>query len=385
MNEGRKFYGVADRSVVAAAAIYAVWRWRRWVYAAIIGGAIWRVLLVAAIVSVGFFVVDSRSVKAQGYPGGTRDPDEWYYCYSSRYNPEGISLTGIPWDSMHCEQLLWQESTGGGGIYESLQYVGGVQVEDDQADDGEIAVVRGWIIPSQGIKRYQYSCSAGASYCNYGNGSYSAGVIGQDANVWFNAPMGFWSISNAAPSVGACATASINVVSDAQALGYDKFYSPDMVTGWTTVSGNDYPFTEAQAATINNNRSGGASYSCSIIAWEHWPEWLVTNPPWVPDIPDSEPTPSPISWVPVPWVPITDTTNAPVFDIGPGVDGGCHMVIPQQSVEIGGNQYGWYGFEICRTDFELGLSLFGEDVDAWLNVVLALGGLGIVFSIIKRS
>lgn len=397
MSVKQRIYYVLHSIVVVGLVVDTVWRWRKGIYWFV--GLLWvyRVLLVATIVSAAVFAPLSsvQAADPNPYPGGARDPTKWYYCYASVYNPTVGSFSGLNWTPFTCETLLWQMPSGGGGaaLADSVLFEASVTADGGGAA-GEAARIRSMIIPARGIQYYQYTCNSFVSVCNNGVGSVSSQVNTVGA-TGFSSASG-WSIINVPAAVGTCEGDTLNVATDRIADTYDRLWSPDYVgsfTSGTTSFPSQFPYFNAEALTTNGNRNASAGYSCTITAWGSWPQWLATNPEWVPDVddqidPPATPTPVPGEfgeWVMEPWFPITDTSNFPVFDIGPGEDGGCEMIIPQQSIEIGGNEYGWYGFEVCRTDYSMTLGLFGEDFNALLNVALSIGGLAIVYSIFKRG
>lgn len=389
MDAKQRVYDVLHRVVVIGLVADAVWRWRKFIYWCIGGVVIWRVLLLGVIFAAVFFSLGYGDVSAQSpYPGGVRNPAEWYYCYAHIYNED--DNVSEPFGEMTCEHILWQPLGGGG--YTSQNMVGGGTVGGVvTSGGGQLLNLRAWVMPPQGMKSYTYSCNVQIEGCHMGSGSGGVGgSIDSNVGTGFSEDLSHWSVTVTTPTSGpACAQTDLDVVGSFRALAYDSFWTVDVPASWTTSGSTLGSYFEINMSTTNENRVMDGDYSCNILSWESHPAWLSTNPPWLPgpgDLVIPEPTPVPTgTWDIVPWVPISDSVYVPIFELGPGEDGGCEMIIPQQSVEIGGNEYGWYGFEICRTDFALSLSIFNEDVNYWLNVALSLGGLAIVFSILKRA
>lgn len=350
--------------------------------------AVNRVLLAFAL-SITLYALSAGSLQAATYPNGARDPDEWYYCHAFQISAHSSTVGDGPWSDLTCEHLLWINEPGGGGDIGSVQMEGFVQVIDPE-NDGEARRLWGMIVPPQGMKTINYECDAFASACHDGgSGSLAGNTISSASTTRFSHDSTTWSVSASVPTTAnTCNQASLNVVASFRAVSYDNYWADDIVAAWNIAPNNLIPLWQASGNTINDNRIWAGGWSCKVTNFASHATWLATNPEWVPEPGDMIPTPTPPptgTWIPEPWVPITDSEFVPIFELGPGEDGGCSMIIPQQSITIGENQYGWYGFEVCRTDFALSLSIFNEDVNYWLNVALSLGGLAIVFSIIKRS
>lgn len=381
------------RAVVVGVAIDVVWRWRKAIYWGVAGILTYRVLLgvglAVAVVAVGW-----QPVVAATYPGGTRIPEEWYYCHASKYTAgQGtVSLTAVNWTDIECEHILWQQPGGVGGGAESVLFQGSVDVVGVN-DAHEAGLLRGWIMPARGIKGYTYSCDMFVTVCNVaGSGSF-AGNAASDINSGWTGTEG--NVLWPSPSSGNCLTNDLDLVASVSSSTYDNWWSSTLVEGWNVAAANtadggvDY---SADGSTINDGRTVASGYSCQIIGWDDWPAWLATNPPWWPGDGDwvsvpATPTPvvTPGEWSAEPWVPVTSTVNAPNFTLGPPVDGGCNVVVPGYSYTWFSEVYGWGGITICTSDYALSLGMFGLDMNYLINIWIFLGGLGILVSILKRA
>lgn len=387
MGVKRRLYDVLHSVVVVGLVVDAIWRWRKIVYWAIAGFVVYRVLLLGAVIAIVFSALMPGRALAD-IPGG-RDPGMWYFCHAQRSSSTSGAFTG-DYGPLTCEIVLFQAEAGGGGAYDSVLMEASVVAVG--GGSGSMAQLRGYVLPARGIKSFTYRCTGGSAK------TITAAAFGTTAvanaavqAAWFTTDSSTWTVSAASPVWPGTpsSSATINTVSTFRALTDDKFWTEDPSVSWdgASPSGKGVRF-EAAAANSNGNSGTSANFSCQILTWLSWASWLGSNPEWTPGpgaiVVGPTPTPETI-WEAVPWVPITDSVYTPIFNLGPGEDGGCTMLIPEQSIEIGGNQYGWYGFEMCRTDFSLGLSIFNEDVNYWLNVALSVGGLAIVWSIIKRA
>lgn len=128
-----------------------------------------------------------------------------------------------------------------------------------------------------------------------------------------------------------------------------------------------------------------------------------------PEPPDATPvpgTPMPTAtsvftdWVGVPWVPITSTANAPMFNITEPISETCTVVVPGIEIESTeadgvGSWWAWVigviplpdvdttPVEFCTAEWGLDLYVFGYDMGTALITVMALGAAGVMFSILK--
>lgn len=348
----------------------------------------YRVLL-AVVISVAIYAVSSSSVLAQSpYPGGVRNPDEWYYCYAMMYNSDD-NVTE-PWGGMTCEHLLWQQLGGGG--YESVLMTGGATVGGIvTSGGGQLANLRSWVMPPQGMKSFTYGCEVQVEACHTGGGSGGVGgSVDSNIGTGFSEDLSHWSVSVTPPTSGpACVRNDLLVVASSRALAYDSFWTVDVPTGWTTSGSTLGFYYEVNLSVTNENRTMDAEYECSIMSWESHPTWLSTNPPWLPDDGDLvivPPTPAPTgTWDSVPWVPVTDTVNAPGFELGDPQTEVCTVVIPGYTWDWDSVTYGWDEVEICSTEYDLTLSVFGVDVGGYLVTAFLLAGVGVLVSIIKRA
>lgn len=346
-------------------------------------------VLLGIFITIAVYALVPSSAKAQaGYPGGVRDPGLWYYCFAELYNPASASPVGMEWSPIYCENLLFQESTGGGGIFNSLDMVGAAAVVGTDTT-GEYQRVQGYVVPSQHIRKYTYACDIAVLACHHGgSGSFTANAATSWSVSYFNTDATNFTLSSPSPASNACASASLDVVASYRASADDNFWLRDPVAGWS-VAGYDQAAWKAEVNTSSDNRSAGAQYSCRITSWESWPAWLATNPEWVPGegslVPSPTPTGTPGGWDSAPWDPITDSVNAPEFDLGdPGVEV-CTIIIPEYGWTWDSIEYGWEAVEFCSTEYDLTLKFFGVDVGVYLVTTLLLGGVGVLVSIIKRA
>lgn len=128
-----------------------------------------------------------------------------------------------------------------------------------------------------------------------------------------------------------------------------------------------------------------------------------------PGPPDATPTPGTpqptatsvfTDWVGVPWVPITSTANAPMFNITEPITETCTVVVP--GIEIDSTEAdgvgSWWAWlmgviplpdvdttpvEFCTAEWGLDLFVFGYDMGGALVTVMALAAAGVMFSILK--
>lgn len=359
---------------------------RKWREGGTSGGsaiAKYRVLLVG-IIAIAIYSLSWGEAGAQSspYPGGVRDPDIWYYCYSSQYDDDN-SLSGLPWEALVCEHLMWDAP---GGSYESVLIEGSVAIAADEA-----ARVQGYIVPSAGMKEFVWRCDAFESVCVHNTGGSFSGLAAADFTTSLFGGDTWITVSPSSPPTGQCATTVLDVVGEFHSGAFDRWVSPDLMATWESNPGTvAWPFLQAQATNSNANRSGAAGFSCQVIEWSHWPEYLETNPPWVPGPGDlvAGPTPTPGAfpdWEITPWVPITDSISAPDFDLGEPQTEVCTIVIPGYAWTWDAIEYGWDEIEICSTEYDLTLGVFGVDVGGYLVTAFLLAGVGVLVSIIKRA
>lgn len=318
-------------------------------------------------------------------PDGTvRNPGDWYYCYDGGTTTSN-SLSNITYDAPQCTQLLWQESTGGGGVYESLLMEGAIFVEGIGIKG---ARVRGWAVPAKGIKSFEYKCSAVQQYCRVAGGGSSTGLVNSSDGPYHTANGTNWSLSAPAPtSYPNCETSTLNVVAEFESEQFDRWWThPERINA----------FWNADGLTISESRTQFSSFSCSVIGWESW------DTPWYPPTPEVTPTPTPclpgmgcwqVGIVPITpiaigtiAVPTVQTTVT--WGIGTPVVVGCYNIIPStaHTVETWFGEYpvGFDGVEMCTRERSLSLQLDEFDFGAWAVGLFSFMGMGVLWTMISR-
>lgn len=345
-------------------------------------------MLLAVVVSIGIYSLAPGVALAQ-YPDGARDPGNWYFCYASQFNDNEGTFTSVPWsEDMLCETLLFKEVAGGGGFIESIDMAASVLAEGSDASHGRAAKLRGFVIPPRGMKDFNYACTAGATQChNGGTGSVSSSVRSAVGSLFSEVTTG-WVLNSTAATSGSCATITTDVVGLMRSSVYDTWWTNDTPVNWNTSGSTVGTYWEISALTISDKRSSGASFRCHVTGWVSNPTWLASNPEWGPGpedlVPVATATPS-TTWSVNPWVPITDSVNAPEFELGPPGTEVCTIVIPAYGWTWDSVEYGWDLVEFCSTEYDLTLRIFGIDLGTYLVTFFLLGGVGVLVSIIKRA
>lgn len=360
-------------------------------------GNVAKLLVVLGTVGLYSLVPAPVFAQAAGYPGGTRNLSEWYYCYSSRQHTNG---TWTVWSDMPCEHLLWNDTPG---TYHSQWFEFGLLEGFTAVNQG--AEIVGYIIPPEHIKKYFYHCEGTVSraFASGISGS-SNGTVSSHSTTSnpFNADgtaFSFGYPSNIAAN--STFANSFNVNGSMRASQNDNFVTLEPVTGWSAANAEStYPHFKTAAGVDTVNRQIVTFMKCYINGLEMW-----SGSPWTPDIGDlipdpSTPTPGPGDWITDPWVPITSTVNAPRFEVTEPISETCTTVVPGIQVDDsaatgGGSWWDWVigaipvpdvnttPVEFCIAEWGLDLWVFGYDVSGALVTMMALSAAGVLFSILK--
>lgn len=329
-----------------------------------------------------------------GYPDGARDPELWYYCYSSSVNHAHLTTTN-PWDTpMTCQMVQWDVAPGGGGVHESVLLSGGV-VADDADNNAENAHLRAFVVPARGIKKFGYSCVAQNKVCrNNGGGSFSQSVSSQDGSSYDSNGTN-WSVPGVSnPStIGTCTTSTLDVVAQFESDVYDAWWSPDIVATWTSSSSSEGTFFRIDSATVDDSLTPSGTFQCQIKSWESWPAWLDDNDEWEPGpidlVATPTPTPGPSSGITLsvtPLAPVSNTVNVVIGEPGTPV---CTTIIPSGGISetVFGYEIdsGWADYDVCAQPTEFTLEFFGIDFTGYLLLGLAVMSLGVVYRVFRTG
>lgn len=368
---------------------------RRWWHPAILRTrSVWSAVWLGVVC---FATVFWANVAFAQYPGGGRDPGNFYYCYASQSNPTNGTLTGVSWSPMTCEQLLFQEPAGmvGTGDYESVQMVGSVAVGGPPS--GQAAKLRAFVMPPQGLKDFEFACTATTQACHLGGaGSIGATSLGTVGSSNFTANGTGWSVNAPSPTTnGTCTTGSINVVGHFSATAYDRFWTVDTPGTWTSAGASAGAYWDTQSIVASDTRSAASNFNCRIIGWEMWPAWV--GDPWEPgfdDIVVPSPTPTvgatPSYTSPFPSItPVIPVSNTVEFDIGEPGEEVCTIIIPGYTYV--GTIFGydidleWLPYELCTQPVSFALQFMGLNIGAYLALAFGVMSLGVVFKLFSRS
>jgi hypothetical protein len=333
-------------------------------------------------------IVWANSAFANAWPGGTRDPAEWYYCHAQQLGSSYPS----DWHDLVCEQILWQEVPGGGEVYESVQLWGTMTAQKTGVDNVANRV-RGAVIPPHGMKRVEYACIATATECSTGAGSRSGGAKFEDGGVPFSTN-NEWSVSVPSAPDNQCTTNTVDVVHWSTADYDDAFWTEaSWIDNWT--DGNTwpvtYPYFEASAGSNDADKTVEGHFECTIVDWEDWPSWLETNPPWVPGPGDLvvQPTPTPSAGFPITITPLVPVSNTVNLVIGQPGTPECTTIIPSGGISqtVFGYEIdsGWADYEICAQPTEFQLEFFGIDFSGLLLLAFGAMAVGVVFKFFRTG
>lgn len=335
--------------------------------------------VVVFVALLWFLFLPGVALATDGFPGGVRDPEVWYFCVSSRHDTDGMDYVGDVWTALECVDLLWQLDPGG-VTYSSLLFEQSVTVVGFPAES-EAANIKTYIAPSQGVKSYDFSCTGFAEVCRVNSGGSKSVFVYVDDAVWFGGATYAAGAPMTPAAVGECAATNVDWAGSRSTTFYDKFWSVPIVAGTDL-----YPNFEADARTLDDSISGSAGLSCQITGWVEWAEWLETHPPWLPYIPPAagfDILPVPISTIPIPHPPTTIE-----FGISdPITDEVCYTLIPSTEREVawwsGVYTVGFDAVEVCNVERSVSLVVDEFDFGGIATTLATLLGAGALWALLR--
>lgn len=312
----------------------------------------------------------------------TRDPAEWYYCHAANYNPIASQFPAS-WDDVVCEHLLWQLEPGGGS-YASLLMEGQVAAVGLPPNIGMATRIRGFVLPARHIASYTWDCTGAVQVCKVGGSGSAAALIKSDYDVYFTGDKFNQSANTSGlVSAGQCNSYAYDGVGTVGVDVADAFWTRDPTVDWYN-NVNIGTFFQAEAQTIDDDYTAGASYSCRIVDWTD----EASYGPWLPAPGDlvAAPTPTPFpTWVAPPtWsAPVTQPVRAGVTPMPTA----CYRALwgYTTTVPVWGAEVGFPETELCVEPYEIELEFFDINFGAMLTVLGAVMGLGALLSVVKRT
>lgn len=340
-------------------------------------GSVYRAIALAIVAVATVAAASLALAQSSTYPDGSRSAAHWYFCYASRTNTTGSAPSG-GWSATTCLKLLWAPG-------ESYHMVASATSDGTN----RYAEVVGWLIPARYVRTVSYHCLAAETATRFSGTGSAGSTVTADNSVNFTPGTSDWNngvtvgVGNTA---GVAATNSLDVVAHWDAMAADNWWTHDVVAGWTSSGGTDGTGWRVVSNQSSVNFTATGEFECWVIDYsmdDGHSRWEPGEDDLPPATPTPTATPDGLGWDTTPWEPISDTEKMPTFDIGEPGEEVCYTVIPGYTFTYDSVEYGWDYIEFCTREYEINIGLFGINLGAYLVTFFLLGGVGILWAILR--